>query len=134
MYAIDISCFYFYFLLRYDILIEPTWYLAGGFIAQLTTWRWIFWSTSIADAAVQILGFLFLRETYAPKILAQKAKRLRKETGNLDLHTQWQSPDRTFWKILRTNLVRPFIMLFTQPCIQALALYRAYLYGLMYLV
>lgn len=116
------------------MLIELMRYLAGGFIAQLTTWRWIFWSTSIADGGVQILGFLFLHETYAPKILSRKAKRLRKETGNPDLHTQWQSPDRTFWKILRTNLVRPFIMLFTQPTIQALALYRAYLYGLMYLV
>ncbi|KAK2736183.1 hypothetical protein FQN57_000857 [Myotisia sp. PD_48] len=108
--------------------------IAGGFIAQFTTWRWIFWSTSIADAGVQILAFLYLKETYAPKILAVKTKKLRKETGNNDLHTQWQSPDRTLGKILRTNMVRPFIMLGTQPAIQALALYRAYLYGLMYLV
>jgi hypothetical protein len=111
-----------------------TLYSAGGFITEHTTWRWVFWATSIADAGVQIVSVLFLNETYAPKILAVKAKKLRRDTGNNDLHTQWETPDRTFFMILRTNLVRPFIMLFTQPAIQALALYRAYLYGLMYLV
>ncbi|KAI2012860.1 hypothetical protein LOZ52_003712 [Ophidiomyces ophidiicola] len=108
--------------------------IAGGYIAQYTTWRWIFWSSSIFDAGIQILSLIFLSETYAPKILHDKAKKLRKETGNQDLHTEYETPDRTFLQILRKNLVRPFIMLFTQPVIQVLGLYRAYLYGLMYLV
>ncbi|EEP75722.1 conserved hypothetical protein [Uncinocarpus reesii 1704] len=108
--------------------------IAGGYIAQYTSWRWIFWATSIFDAAIQIGSFIFLSETYAPKILAVKAKRLRRETGNPHLHTQWETPDRTLAQILRKNLVRPLIMLSTQPAIQVLGLYRAYLYGLMYLV
>ncbi|KAL1956579.1 hypothetical protein VTO42DRAFT_7050 [Malbranchea cinnamomea] len=108
--------------------------IAGGYITQYTSWRWIFHSTSLADALVQILGFLFLQETYAPRILYRKAKRLREETGNPDLRTKYEQPDQSFVKILRKNLVRPFRMLFTQPAIQVLALYRAYLYGLMYLV
>ena len=103
-------------------------------MAQYTTWRWIFWSVSIADAGVQLLAFLFLQETYAPKILAVKAKKLRQETGNNSLHTKWESPEHSFGQILRKNLVRPFIMLGTQPAIQALALYRGYQYGIMYLV
>lgn len=81
-----------------------------------------------------MIAFLFLKETYAPKILGVKAKKLRQETGNKDLRTKWEEPGRTFFSMLKTNLSRPFIMLFTQPAIQALALYRAYLYGLMYLV
>lgn len=108
--------------------------IAGGYITQYTTWRWIFHSTSIADTLVQILAFLFLQETYAPRILYRKAKKLREETGNPDLRTKYEQPDQTFGKILRKNMVRPFRMLFTQPAIQVLALYRAYLYGLMYLV
>ncbi|KAF7549924.1 hypothetical protein G7Z17_g6051 [Cylindrodendrum hubeiense] len=88
----------------------------------------------IADALVQILAFLFLQETYAPKILKVKAKKLRKETGNQSLHTEYERPDQTFAQALSKNLMRPFIMLFTQPAIQITALYRAYLYGLMYLV
>ncbi|KAF4455990.1 multidrug resistant [Fusarium albosuccineum] len=108
--------------------------IAGGYLTQYMNWRWIFWVVSMADAVVQVLAFLFLQETYPPKILKVKANRLRKETGNKALHTEYESPDRTFLQSLRKNLMRPFIMLFTQPAIQITALYRAYLYGLMYLV
>src|SRR5271167_3104566 len=54
--------------------------IAGGFIAENTTWRWVFWSTSIVDAGIQILGIFFLRETYPPSLLSVKAKKMRKET------------------------------------------------------
>lgn len=37
-------------------------------------------------------------------------------------------------KKLETSLIRPFKLLFTQPIIIALAVYMAYLYGLVYLV
>lgn len=116
---------------KQSVLREET---AGGYLAQYMSWRWIFWIVSMADALVQLLAFVFLQETYSPRILAVKRNKLRQKTGNKLLHTEWDRPDRTFGQILRKNLVRPFIMLFTQPVIQALALYRAYQYGLMYLV
>ena len=59
---------------------------------------------------------------------------MRKETGNQALHTEWETPERTLKVVLRTSLVRPFILLGTQPIMQVLALYMAYCYGLMYLV
>lgn len=108
--------------------------IAGGYLTQYMNWRWTFWVVSMADALVQVLAFLFLPETYRPKILANKAKQLRKETGNQDLRTEFESPDRSLASLLTKNLARPFIMLFTQPTIQLTGLYRAYLYGLMYLV
>ncbi|KAF9772760.1 hypothetical protein IL306_009517 [Fusarium sp. DS 682] len=108
--------------------------IAAGYLTQNLNWRWIFWVVSIADALVQILAFLFLQETYPPKILKVKARKLRKITGNRLLHTEFEQRDRTFISLLLTNLKRPFKMLFTQPAIQITALYRAYLYGLMYLV
>ncbi|KAJ4265948.1 hypothetical protein NW762_003921 [Fusarium torreyae] len=108
--------------------------IAAGYLTQHINWRWIFWVVSIADAVVQVLAFLFLQETYPPKILKIKARKLRKSTGNKDLHTEFEQRDKTFLSLLAKNLKRPFIMLFTQPAIQITALYRAYLYGLMYLV
>ncbi|KAI5777567.1 MFS multidrug transporter [Geopyxis carbonaria] len=108
--------------------------IAGGFIAEHTSWRWAFWSTSIADALVQLLGLLFLKETYPPRLLAAKAARLRRETGNDKLRSEFDTRDRTFAAVLRTALVRPFRLLATQPIVQFLAVYMAYLYGIMYLV
>ncbi|RDW80480.1 MFS multidrug transporter-like protein [Coleophoma crateriformis] len=108
--------------------------LAGGFIAENTTWRWAFYATTIADALVQVLGLFFLQETYPPVLLHHKKMKLIKETGNEALHTEFDHPERTVWKTLQISLIRPFRLLGTQVIVQVLALYMAYLYGLMYLV
>lgn len=86
------------------------------------------------DGAVQMACFFFLRETHHPTILANKAKALREYTGNEKFHTKWQGPDHSMKKILMKSLIRPFIMLTTQPALQSMALFRGYQYGLMYLV
>ncbi|KAF2438730.1 MFS general substrate transporter [Karstenula rhodostoma CBS 690.94] len=108
--------------------------IAGGFIAQTTTWRWCFWATSIFTAVVQCFGLFFLQETYAPKLLAWKRDRLRKETGNMELHTEFDDPNKTVLNTVKIAMQRPFRLLFTQPIVIVLAAYMAYLYGLMYLM
>ncbi|TLD36891.1 mfs multidrug [Venturia nashicola] len=107
--------------------------IAGGFIAENTTWRWVFWSTTCLDALIQVSGFFFLQETYAPTILAKKSARLREETGNQALHTEWEDEKRLS-SILKTAVIRPFKLLGTQLIVQIIAFYQAYLYGLMYLI
>lgn len=106
--------------------------ICGAYISTNTTWRWIFWSTSIFDVVVQVLALFFLSETYAPTILARKAKKLRQRTGQ-NVRTEYDSDER-FSKIIRKRLILPFIMMFTHPAVQAPSIYRAYLYGVMYLV
>ena len=89
--------------------------IAGGWIAEKSTWRWVFWSVSIADALVQVLGIFYLRESeflfsviaysadviypsaYAPVLLKQKARRIEKEFtldpekgGNRVVKTKYQ--------------------------------------------
>lgn len=108
--------------------------IAGAFISENTSWRWIFYATTIADAVIQCSGLFFLRETYAPVLLRWRKEKLIKETGNTQLYTDFDSPDKTVSRTLATAFVRPFRMLFTQPIIQVLALYMMYLYGLMYLI
>jgi MFS family permease len=106
--------------------------ICGAYISTHTTWRWIFWSTSIFDVLVQVLALFFLSETFAPTILARKAKRLQKQTRRI-VRTEYDSDERMS-KIIRKRLVLPFIMMFTHPATQAPSIYRAYLYGVMYLV
>lgn len=108
--------------------------IIGGYITQNSSWRWIFWVVSITTFCFEILALCFLEETYQPKILSRKAKLLRKETGDTRLHTEYDDPDRTFLKLLKTNLIRPVRMISTQVIIQVLSVYMALLYGIMYLV
>ncbi|KZL84162.1 major facilitator superfamily transporter [Colletotrichum incanum] len=108
--------------------------IAGGFVTQNTTWRWIFYSTTILTAVIQSIGFFVLQETFAPVLLTRRKKRLIKETGNTALHTDFDHPDRTIARTLGIAFTRPFRLLGTQPLVQCLALYMMYLYGLMYLV
>ncbi|KAJ5130084.1 uncharacterized protein N7515_006123 [Penicillium bovifimosum] len=108
--------------------------IAGGFIAEHTSWRWVFYSTSIADALIQAMGLLFLRESYGPVLLRARAARLRKETNDETYQTETERQNRTLPQVIRSALVRPFRLLFTQPIVQALALFMAYIYGIMYLV
>lgn len=83
---------------------------------------------------MQCFSFFFLEETYAPKLLQWKRDKLQKETGNRELHTEFDDADRPLLSTLGVAIKRPFKLLFTQPIVQVLACYMAYIYGLMYLM
>ncbi|OBZ79510.1 hypothetical protein A0H81_01194 [Grifola frondosa] len=114
--------------------------IAGAWIAELSTWRWVFWSTSIAAGVIQIFGFFALRETFAPVLLEQKAKRIRLqkdvENGPVQtVRTVHQTSERRDYKdFIFRSLVRPFILFAQEPIIQLLGLYLAFVYGVIYLV
>ncbi|UZJ53527.1 hypothetical protein CBS101457_002847 [Exobasidium rhododendri] len=109
--------------------------IIGGWIIQRTgNWRWIFGVACIAAGITASIGLFILPETYAPKILGDKAKRLRKETGNEKLHTVFDQNAMTWQARMRHNMVRPFILIATQPIIIVLGFYLMITYGCMYLV
>lgn len=106
----------------------------GGLIVESISWRFIFWIISIAHVVLQIVGLIFHHESYVPKILADEVRRLKSRTGNSNLHTKWMTRNASILSTLWLNIKRPFIMLTTQPAIQAIGLYRAYFYGVKYLM
>ncbi|KAF2668935.1 MFS multidrug transporter [Microthyrium microscopicum] len=106
--------------------------IVGGFIAQYTTWRWIFWSISIFSIVIQLIAFAALPETYAPRILQLKAQRLRQKLGNPYFRTELE--DCTLRQLLGISLTRPWRLLATQPIIQVMALYQAFNFGMLYLI
>jgi multidrug resistance protein len=95
--------------------------IAGGFIAENTTWRWVFWSCTILTVLIQGLGIIYLQETFAPVLLQRRAAALREKTGNNSYYTEWDSPDRTAIQVIQRALKRPFRFLLTEPIIQAIA-------------
>lgn len=110
--------------------------IVGGWVVEgLREWRWIFWITSMYAGLTALVGVFLLPETYAPELLKRKARKLRKETGNQQLYTIYEKKDTSAWHVkLRHNMVRPFVLLATQPIIQVFAVYMAIIYGCMYIL
>ncbi|KAM5464811.1 hypothetical protein MauCBS54593_006904 [Microsporum audouinii] len=103
--------------------------IMGGLIAQHAHWSWVFYSASILDAVVQLLGILFLEETYAPVLLRRKQARLQITPAVTMVQAIRQVRDR-----LSANLGRAIRLLLTQPIVQVLALYNAFLYGIIFIL
>lgn len=43
--------------------------LCGAWIAQRSTWRWVFWSSTILDGAIQVVGFFMLDECTLQRLI-----------------------------------------------------------------
>ncbi|KAF8596151.1 MFS general substrate transporter [Ceratobasidium sp. AG-I] len=109
--------------------------VVGAWIAEKSTWRWVFYSTSIADGVVQIIGTWYLSETYAPTLLAVKARALRKSTGDESLCTahEFKRGNTTTRKFITASLLRSIKFLCFDPIMTVMATYMAVIYGTMYL-
>ncbi|KAI0050074.1 MFS polyamine transporter [Auriscalpium vulgare] len=112
--------------------------IAGAWIAERSTWRWVFYSTTIADGVVQAMGLLFLRETYAPRLLQYKAQRIRlgmdeEKANRVKVRTVFETADRTPRALFRKAIVRSFMLFGTEPIVQLLGIYMAFVYGILYL-
>ncbi|GJE93813.1 MFS polyamine transporter [Phanerochaete sordida] len=113
--------------------------LTGAWVAEKSDWRWVFYSTTIATVGVQVLGFLFLRETYAPVLLKRKLKRIAKNmglegAGACKLRTRYEGDSPESWRaFLSKSLLRPFVFFVREPIVQLLGIYFAFMYGLTYL-
>ncbi|KAF9232820.1 hypothetical protein BU15DRAFT_67138 [Melanogaster broomeanus] len=116
----------------------------GARIAECTTWRWVFWSTDIADGVVQILGVLFLQEIYAPLLLKRKAKKIRQaiaqeKVSRREVRTVFEAQGRMYVQRIEssrdsTHACTTFrdILPWTHPAV--LGVYMTYLYGMLYCV
>lgn len=110
----------------------------SSFIADYADdYRWVFWVLCILNFAVAVFGSIFLRESYAPKILSDKAKKIRKETQNDHFHTIYDLSEvkgQYKWEKWLDNLTRPLILLTTNILVLLLGLFMLLVYGLMYLM
>ncbi|KAF2214720.1 hypothetical protein CERZMDRAFT_57223 [Cercospora zeae-maydis SCOH1-5] len=107
--------------------------LVGGFTADHLGWRWLYWLQLILSGACYILITLTVPETYAPTILARRAQKLRKETGNGPYVTEVDLDLRPLGERLRVFLLRPFQLLFQELIVFFISLYMSVLYGLLYM-
>lgn len=109
--------------------------LIGEFIVINLNWRWTLYILCITNGVVAILGTFLYQETYAPTILMKKARKLRKLTGNHNLHTIYEiSNGESRLTKMKMTVILPLILLFTHPIVIGLGGFMAFIYGLMYLM
>lgn len=79
-----------------------------------------------------VLGFLFLPETYAPTILRSRARLLSKVTGKYYRANMDAKQELVVADLIKTSLVRPWILLFSEPIVLILSIYVAIVYGILF--
>jgi multidrug resistance protein len=107
--------------------------IVGGFLGQFKGWIWIQGLVGIFSGVMWLLGLITVPETYAPVLLRKRAQTLSSMTGksyvsNIDA-TANTSPQP-----LKTALVRPWILLFSEPIVAVLSIYMAIVYGTLYML
>ncbi|KAI1145737.1 major facilitator superfamily domain-containing protein [Nemania diffusa] len=107
--------------------------LAGGYLSDALGWRWLYWLTLILSGIIWAIITFTVPETYAPTILARRAAKLRKETGESDWVTEQDLDMRPLGERIRIFLVMPLKLLFGELIVFLISLYMSVLYGLLYM-
>jgi len=131
--------------------------LVCGFIAQHTSWRWMFWMQTIMDGTLMAIIIVFFKETRGSILLSRKAKKInawyaeREGAGyygiNMPVGNEFgeTEPQRIRWKVRsdeeRVNLLRmisisvyrPFHLLFTEPVVFFFSLWITFSWSILYM-
>ena len=106
----------------------------GGFIVDsYLGWRWTEYLVLILGGVAFIIDVIWLRETYPPVVLVDKAAELRRRTKNWGIHAKQEEIEVDFQELVTKNFSRPLRILFTEPIVLLLSIYMAFIYGLLYL-
>ncbi|TKA32373.1 hypothetical protein B0A50_01479 [Salinomyces thailandicus] len=134
--------------------------LVSGFIAQYTTWRWIFYLQVIVDGVIMVFIVFFFKETRGSVLLSRKAKALNQWYDALESQNYFgvilpttsdppaskPSPQRIRWKVrsdedrttlskaITLSLYRPFHLLLTEPVVFFFSLWISFSWAILYLL
>ncbi|XWW98735.1 hypothetical protein V2A60_006737 [Cordyceps javanica] len=107
--------------------------LIGGFINYNAHWRWTYYVFLIWTGVMLFAVVFFVPETFHPILLRNKARELRKRTGD----DRWLAPtEKTQKSVIRAvglSLLRPMQLLVFEPMCLNLCLLSAILLGILYL-
>ena len=107
--------------------------LASGFTTQsYLGWRWTLYLPAFLGFFDLFFMLVFLKETYAAKILSTKAAKIRRKTQNFAIHAKHEEVEFDIKNLLQKYFLRPLRMLFTEPVILFVTIYMSMIYGLVY--
>lgn len=107
----------------------------GGFIVSNSSlgWEWTEYLPGILGSAAFLAVLIFQKESYWPVILARKADRLRRETGDWSIVAKHDVILLDLRTIVHEYLLLPLRMLISDPIVLFMCIFGAFVYGLLYL-
>lgn len=107
--------------------------IVGGFINQYANWRWSYYVLIIWSSVMLVCMIFLVPETYMPVVLRNKARKLRKETGEERWKASIEMHERSVTMTVLRSLPRPFMLLFMDPMCFSLCLFTSIVLGILYL-
>ncbi|KAI0468360.1 MFS general substrate transporter [Xylaria cf. heliscus] len=110
--------------------------IIGNFVAaSYLRWRWLHWLSAIQGGSAVVLVLVALPETLAPKILQERAAKLRKSGEKPEARTVFDNKKHMgIIDVARIYFLRPFSLLATEPILVLITIYQSFIYGILYLV
>jgi MFS family permease len=106
--------------------------VVNGFISVGTgRYEMMIW-VNMAFAGVMWIVVGLIPETYAPVILKRKAKRMRAETGNMNIMTEQEASPLSMKELINDCLIRPLNFVVTEPVLVLICAFVALIYSLLY--
>lgn len=107
--------------------------IAGGYTASsYLGWRWTLYIPAFLALASGVLTLLFLKESYPPCVLIEKAALIRKKSGNWGIHAKQEEVEFEIADLAEKYVMRPLRLLATEPVLLLVSLYMSFIYGLVY--
>ncbi|KAM0815815.1 hypothetical protein AB5N19_01615 [Seiridium cardinale] len=107
--------------------------LAGGFLTDTLSWRWVFWILALLHAIVTAVQILYTRETFLATILQKKTSYLREITGDSSFRSVLDDGLSQKQVFVRA-IVRPMKMTLLSPINLLISLVSAYFNGALFLL
>ncbi|KAE8382465.1 major facilitator superfamily domain-containing protein [Aspergillus bertholletiae] len=105
----------------------------GGFInMSYLGWRYTAYIPAFMGFFAFCLNVFFLKESYPPVILIDKAAELRRRTKNWGIHAKQEEIEVDLKDLIINNFSRPLRLLIHEPLILAVTIYLSFIYGLLY--
>ncbi|KAF2117138.1 major facilitator superfamily domain-containing protein [Lophiotrema nucula] len=117
-------------MLNFGSVVAP---IAAVYLVNGPGWRWTAWVTLILCGSVGVLGLFCLRETSPRIVLRNKARRLRKETGDNNLRAKSELECPSISLLVKKYLSQPIRMFVQEPILIILTIYLTLTYGTLYL-
>jgi DHA1 family multidrug resistance protein-like MFS transporter len=108
--------------------------IISGFSVGPMGWRWSMWEILFLAGPTFLAFLFFMPETNGATVLYNRARRLRKLTGNEKLKAQSEidMEHMSVTALVLENLYRPVQMMLLDPAVGFTAIYTALIYGIYY--